>query len=113
MKKLEIITRPEKLSQVKNIINEAHANGLMVSNVMGYGAQKGKTMVFRGTQYTPDMLSKIKVETVVTDEIANEIIDKLVHEISTGNYGDGKIFVYEVVDAIRVRTGEQGEDVVK
>lgn len=112
MKKLEIITRPEKLDDLKAILNESGATGIMVSNVTGHGNQKGKSYVYRGVKYYETMISKIKVETVVTDEIALPLIDKIVEGIRTGNFGDGKIFVYDVVDAIRIRTGEHGDSAV-
>ena len=81
----------------------------MISNVMGYGNQKGYKQMYRGTAYTVNLLPKIKVETVVSENTAEEIIDKVVKEINTGNYGDGKIFIYDVQDAVRIRTGERGE----
>lgn len=110
MKKLEIIVRPEKLEDLKSILEGCKANGIMISNIMGYGNQKGYTQMYRGTKYTVNLLPKMKVETVVSEETANLIIDKVVKEITTGNYGDGKIFVYDVQDAVRIRTGERGED---
>ena len=81
----------------------------MISNVMGYGNQKGYKQMYRGTAYTVNLLPKMKVETVVSENTAEEIIDKVVKEINTGNYGDGKIFIYDVQDAVRIRTGERGE----
>lgn len=108
MKKLEIIIKPEKLECLKNILDEAKANGLMISNIMGYGNQKGYTRMYRGAEYNVNLLPKIKVETVVNTEIAEDIIAKVVDQINTGNYGDGKIFVYDVQDAVRIRTGERG-----
>lgn len=110
MKKLEIIIRPEKLEDLKNILDNCKANGVMISNIMGYGNQKGYRQVYRGTEYNVNLLPKIKVETVVKKEIAETIITKVVKEINSGNYGDGKIFVYDVEDAIRIRTGERGVD---
>lgn len=108
MKKLEIIVRPEKLEDLKGILEGCKANGLMISNIMGYGNQKGYTQMYRGTTYTVNLLPKMKVETVVPEEVAEAIIDKVVKEITTGNYGDGKIFIYDVQDAVRIRTGERG-----
>ena len=81
----------------------------MISNIMGYGNQKGYRQRYRGTEYTVNLLPKVKVETVVCEESAEQIIDRVVHEITTGNYGDGKIFIYDVQDAVRIRTGERGE----
>lgn len=109
MKKLEIVIKPEKLESLKKILESCQANGIMISNIMGYGNQKGYTQMYRGTTYVVNLLPKVKVETVVQEETAEAIIDQVVKEINTGNYGDGKIFVYDVQDAIRIRTGEHGE----
>ena len=110
MKKLEIIIRPEKLENLKAILEGCKVNGIMISNVMGYGNQKGYTQMYRGTKYNVNLLPKVKVETVIPKELADPIIDAVVDEINTGNYGDGKIFVYDVQDAIRIRTGEHGRE---
>lgn len=110
MKKLEIIIKPEKLESLKTILEGFDANGIMVSNVMGYGNQKGYTQIYRGTKYNVNLLPKVKVETVVPKEKAEPIIDAVVKEINTGSYGDGKIFVYDVIDAVRIRTGEHGRE---
>lgn len=108
MKKLEMIIKPEKLDDLKTILEENNANGMMVTNIMGYGSQKGFKRIYRGNEYFVNLLPKVKVETVVSDESASAIIDRVISEISTGTIGDGKIFVYDVEDAIRVRTGERG-----
>ena len=108
MKKLEIIIKPEKLESLKNILNDCEASGLMITNIMGYGNQKGLKHFYRGAEYSVNLLPKIKVETVVEPEVAEPLIRKIVEEIKTGAYGDGKIFVYEVQDAVRIRTGERG-----
>jgi nitrogen regulatory protein P-II 1 len=110
MKKLEIIIRPERLEDLKQILNENQASGLMITNIMGYGNQKGYVQIYRGTESHVNLLPKVKVETVVTAEAAEKIIDKVLKEINTGNYGDGKIFVYEVEDVVRIRTGERGQE---
>lgn len=110
MKKLEMIIKPEKLEELKAILDECKANGVMISNIMGYGNQKGYKRLYRGTEYNVNLLPKVRVETVIEDEISETIIDRVVKEINTGNYGDGKIFVYDVQDAIRIRTGERGTD---
>lgn len=112
MKKLEIITRPEKLDDLKAILNENGAGGIMVTNVTGHGTQQGKPYVHRGEKYYETLVSKVKVEAVVTDEVAAPLIDKIVEGIRTGNFDDGKIFVYAVEDAIRIRTGERGDSAV-
>lgn len=110
MKKLEIIIKPEKLEDLKTILDECRANGVMISNIMGYGNQKGYRRLYRGTEYNVNLLPKVRVETVVEDEISENVIDRVVKEINTGNYVDGKIFIYEVQDAVRIRTGERGND---
>lgn len=109
MKKLEIIIKPEKLEDLKDILESCGANGIMISNVMGYGNQKGYKQMYRGTEYTVNLLPKVKVETVVPENTAEQIVERVVKEINTGNYGDGKIFIYDVQDAVRIRTGERGE----
>ena len=110
MKKLEIIIKPEKLEDLKGILDSCGAHGLMISNIMGYGTQKGYTQMYRGTKYTVNLLPKVKVETVVSEDIVESIISKVTEQITTGNYGDGKIFLYDVEDAVRIRTGERGND---
>lgn len=110
MKKLEIIIKPEKLDELKAILSDYPVNGLNISNVMGYGNQKGVIKKYRGAEYKVDLLPKVKVETVVEDNEADELIDKIVANINTGNAGDGKIFVMDVQDAIRIRTGERGHE---
>lgn len=109
MKKLEIIIKPEKLEDLKAVLDTEDVNGLNIVNSMGYGNQKGIVKNYRGAEYSVNLLPKIKVETVVTDAVAPSLIDKIVKEINTGHFGDGKIFVYTVEDAVRIRTGEHGE----
>ena len=106
MKKLEIIIQPEKLEALKAILDASNVSGIMISNIMGYGNQKGHKHFYRGAEYSVNLLPKIKVETVVEPEVAEPLIRKIVEEIKTGAYG--KIFVYEVQDAVRIRTGERG-----
>ena len=110
MKKLEIIIRPEKLEDLKAILEGSNANGLMITNIMGYGNQKGYKQIYRGHETIVNLLPKIKVESVVAPEVAEVVIEKILKELNTGNYGDGKIFVYDVADVVRVRTGERGID---
>lgn len=110
MKKLEIVIKPERLEDLKKILNECNANGLMISNIMGYGNQKGYVNIYRGTEYHVNLLPKVKVETVVPTEVAEKIVEKVLKVINTGNYGDGKIFIYDVEDVVRIRTGERGKD---
>ena len=113
MKKLEIIIQPEKLEDLKSILSDSNAQGLMITNIMGYGKQKGYVQVYRGTKTSVNLLPKIKVETIVSSEAAEVIIERVTKEISTGNYGDGKIFIYDVEDAVRIRTGERGQSAVE
>ena len=110
MKKLEIIIKPEKLEDLKALLDSEEVNGLNIVNSMGYGNQKGIIKNYRGAEYAVNLLPKIKVETVVADEVAPKLIDKIVEQINTGHIGDGKIFMYEVEDAIRIRTCEHGVD---
>ena len=112
MKKLEIIIRPEKLDDLKEILNSCDAHGLMISNIMGYGLQKGHKQSYSSVDFggNGNLLPKVKVETIVGDDVAEHIIDLVIDNINTGNYGDGKIFIYDVCDAVRIRTGERGID---
>ena len=110
MKKLEIIIRPEKLEDLKDILTVSGVTGMMISNIMGFGNQMGYTRQYRGVTYSVNLVSKLRVETVVKDEIVQEIIDKVTKTLSSGNVGDGKIFIYPVEEAIRIRTGEKGEN---
>lgn len=112
MKKLEIIVKPEKLETVKAILEAQKVSGLMITHIMGFGKQKGYTQKYRGNEMNVNLLPKVKVETVVADELADTICDIIVKEVSTGNFGDGKIFVFPVEDAIRIRTGERGEKAI-
>jgi len=113
MKKIEAIIRPEKLNDVKDALEKAGCVGLNVVHVTGRGAQKGIVHGGRGGEtYTVDMLPKLKIEVVVKDAEVKKIVDVVLKSARTGNIGDGKIFVIPVEDAIRVRTGEQGEAVV-
>lgn len=110
MKKLEIIIRPEKLEDLKDILTVSGVTGMMISNIMGFGNQMGYTHQYRSVTYSVNLVSKLRVETVVKDEIVQEIVDKVTETLSSGNVGDGKIFIYPVEEAIRIRTGEKGEN---
>lgn len=110
MKKLEIIIRPEKLEDLKAILEECKVNGLNIANIMGYGNQKGIVKNYRGAEYNVNLLPKIKVETVLAEDKVETVLDRIVKEIKTGNIGDGKIFVLDVQDAVRIRTGEHGDE---
>ena len=104
MKKLEIIIKPEKLEDLKDVLSTCEVSGLNIVNSMGYGNQKGIIKTYRGASYNVTLLP------VVSDAAAPKLIDQIVDEINTGNFGDGKIFVYGVEDAVRIRTGERGEE---
>ena len=113
MKKIEAIIRPEKLDDVKNALEEAGFLGLNIVHVTGRGVQKGIVHGGRGGEtYTVDMLPKLKIDVVVKDADAQKVVDTIIGTARTGNIGDGKIFILPVEDAIRVRTGERGDDVV-
>ena len=112
MKKLEIIIKQEKRETVKGILEAQKVSGLMITHIMGFGKQKGYTQKYRGNEMNVNLLPKVKVETVVSDDAASKICDIIVKEVSTGEYGDGKIFVFPVEDAIRIRTGERGEKAI-
>lgn len=109
MKKLEIIIRPEKLDELKQVLTENGITGMMISNIMGFGNQKGFTHQYRGTTYSVNLVSKLKVETVIKDELVEMMMQKMRDVLSTGRVGDGKIFIYPVEDALRIRTGDRGE----
>jgi nitrogen regulatory protein P-II 1 len=112
MKKIEAVIRHFKLEDVKNALDNAGAAGMTVTEVRGYGRQKGHTEMYRGTEYAIDFVPKVKIEVVCTDAAANTIIDTIVARSQTGQIGDGKIFVTRLEEVIRVRTGERGEDAI-
>ena len=109
MKKIECIIRPEKLDEVKEALNEAGIMGLTVTDVLGCGRQKGRKEVYRGIEYTLNLLPKIKIETVVKDEDVEKIAKIIIETAKTGLIGDGKIFISTIEDAYRIRTGETGD----
>jgi Nitrogen regulatory protein PII len=113
MKKIEAFIRPEKMEEVKEILDSLHLNGLSISQVMGCGNQKGWKEFVRGSEIDYNFLPKIKIETVVPDDKVDAVLDAIVEKVHTGEYGDGKIFVSEVTDAIRIRTKERGLDAIK
>ncbi len=110
MKKVEVIIRSEKLDDMKEILDECNCTGAMITNIMGYGNQKGHKSQHHNGDYFVNLLPKIKVETVVADAMCEKLISMITERIPTGSYGDGKIFVSNVEDAIRIRTGERGDD---
>ena len=112
MKKVEAIIKPFKLDEVKESLHEIGINGLTVTEVKGFGRQKGHTELYRGAEYVVDFLPKIKLEVVVTDEMAEKVVDAIVSAANTGRIGDGKIFVLPLEETIRIRTGERGSEAV-
>ncbi len=110
MKKIEAIIRPFRIDDVREALGEIGVKGMTLTEVKGYGRQKGHTELYRGSEYQIDFLPKIKLEVIVADNAADKVIDVIVTAARTGQVGDGKIFVYPVEDVIRVRTGESGED---
>jgi nitrogen regulatory protein P-II 1 len=112
MKKIEAIIKPFKLDEVKEALNQIGIQGITVSEVKGFGRQKGHTELYRGAEYVVDFLPKIKVELVVTDEMAPKVIDAIAGAANTGRIGDGKIFVLPIMEAVRIRTGETGNDAI-
>jgi nitrogen regulatory protein PII len=112
MRLIEAIIKPFKLDEVREALSELGVSGLTVSEVKGFGRQKGHTEIYRGAEYVVDFLPKIKIEVAVKDEQASAAVDAIVEAANTNKIGDGKIFVRELLDAIRIRTGERGEDAV-
>ncbi len=109
MKKIEAVIRHFKLEDVKNALNEHGIHGMTVQEVRGYGRQKGHTEMYRGAEYTVDFVPKVKIEVVCTDENLDRVVDTILRHGQTGEIGDGKIFISDLQDAIRIRTGERGE----
>ena len=112
MKKIEAIIRYHKLEAVKTALAEAGAHGITVTEARGFGRQKGHTETYRGVEYTVDLLPKMKLEIVVTDDMLGAVIETIINSARTGEVGDGKIFVTDIVECIRIRTGEAGEDAI-
>ena len=112
MKKIEAIIKPFKLDEVKDALNEIGIQGMTVTEVKGFGRQKGHTELYRGAEYVVDFIPKIKIEIVTSDDLALKVVNVIEKSAKTGKIGDGKIFVYPVEDAIRIRTGERGESAV-
>ena len=112
MKKIDAIIKPFKLEEVKEALANVGVQGLTVSEVKGFGRQKGHTEIYRGSEYTVDFLPKIKIEVVVPDALMRSAIDAIVHAARTGKIGDGKVFVSNIETAIRIRTEESGEEAV-
>jgi nitrogen regulatory protein P-II 1 len=112
VKKVEAIIKPFKLEEVKEALAKVGVQGLTVTEVKGFGRQKGHKELYRGAEYVVEFLPKVKLEIVVTDDSLKEVIDAVVKAASTGRIGDGKIFVSPIEDAIRIRTGESGDIVL-
>jgi len=112
MKKVEAIIKPFKLDEVKEALSGLGVQGLTVSEIKGFGRQKGHTELYRGAEYVVDFLPKVKLEVIVTDEKLGEVVSAIENSAKTGRIGDGKIFVLPIEDVIRIRTGERGGDAI-
>ncbi len=112
MRKVEAIIKPFKLDDVKEALQALGIQGMTVTEVRGFGRQKGHTELYRGAEYVVDFLPKVKVEIAVTDELVDKVVQAIVKAANTGRIGDGKIFVHPVEEVIRIRTGERGPDAV-
>jgi nitrogen regulatory protein PII len=112
MKKIEAIIKPFKLEEVKNALADLGVEGMTVTEVKGFGRQKGHTEIYRGSEYTVDFLPKIKLDVVLPDDLVEKAVQAIIKAAKTGKIGDGKIFVLEVEQAVRIRTEEQGERAV-
>ena len=112
MKKVEAVIKPFKLEEVKEALNSLGIQGMTVSEVKGFGRQKGHTELYRGAEYIVDFLPKVKIEVVVKDELLEKVLEAVSKAAKTGRIGDGKIFVLPVEDVVRIRTGETGEEAI-
>ena len=112
MKKIEAIVKPFKLEEVKDALSGVGVEGMTVTEVKGFGRQKGHTEIYRGSEYTVDFLPKLKLEIVVADEEADAVVEAIVKAAKTGKIGDGKVFILSIDDAIRIRTSEKGANAV-
>jgi nitrogen regulatory protein P-II 1 len=112
MKKVEAIIKPFKLDEVKEALQEIGLQGITVTEAKGFGRQKGHTELYRGAEYVVDFLPKVKIEIVLADDMVEKAIETIQNAAKTGRIGDGKIFVYTIEDAIRIRTGETGVDAI-
>jgi nitrogen regulatory protein P-II 1 len=112
MRKIEAVIKPFKLDEVKEALHGIGIQGMTVTEVRGFGRQKGHTELYRGAEYVVDFLPKIKLEIAVTDEMVDKVIDAIVSAANTGRIGDGKIFVLPMEEVIRIRTGERGSEAV-
>jgi len=112
MKKIEAIIKPFKLDDVKEALTQLGVVGMTVTEVRGFGRQKGHTELYRGSEYTIDFLPKVKIEVIVSDHLADKVVSTIVAAARTGSIGDGKVFVLPLEESIRIRTGETGEAAV-
>lgn len=112
MRKVEAIIKPFKLDEVKEALNEIGIQGITVSEVKGFGRQKGHTELYRGAEYVVDFIPKIKMEIIVADDVVAQVVDVIAEAAKTGRIGDGKIFVTPIDEIVRIRTGERGEDAI-
>lgn len=112
MKKVEAIIKPFKLNEVKDALNEIGVQGMNVGEVKGFGRQKGHTEIYRGSEYTVDFLPKLKLELVLPDHMVTQVVDLIVKTARTGKIGDGKVFVSNIEEVVRIRTDERGEKAV-
>ena len=110
MKLIKAIIKPFKLEEVKEALAEIGIEGMTVSEVKGFGRQKGHTEIYRGSEYTVDFLPKVKLETVVSDDLVAKVVDAIVSAAQTGKIGDGKLFIIPIEEAVRIRTGEKGDE---
>jgi nitrogen regulatory protein P-II 1 len=110
MKKVEAIIRHFKLEDVKNALSEKGVAGMTITEVRGFGRQKGHTEMYRGTEYAVDFVPKVKLEVVVGDDAAQDVVDTIMRSAQTGQIGDGKIFISDLSESVRIRTGETGSD---
>ena len=107
MKLIKAIIKPFKLEEVKDALSEIGVEGMTVSEVKGFGRQKGHTEIYRGSEYTVDFLPKVKLEIAVTDDLVSKVVDAIVNASQTGKIGDGKVFILPIEEAVRIRTGEK------
>jgi nitrogen regulatory protein P-II len=112
MKKVEAIIKPFRLDEVKDALTAIGVAGMTVSEVRGFGRQKGHTELYRGAEYVVDFLPKVKIEVVIPDDMVEKVVKAIIDSAKTGKVGDGKIFIYPIEQAIRIRTGETGEDAI-
>lgn len=109
MKRIEVIINPEKKERLEDALENMGVTGVIFSHIVGYGNQKGRTTMFRGAESKAHCLTKLRAETVVPDDKVEKLIEELIEELQTGRIGDGKIFIHDVCDAVRIRTAERGE----